>query len=160
MDVVLKPPAECTDAELRDFRTLVVEAGEVQTAGLDELIGRAHLLAFVGSDWAIVAVGALKRPRDAHRARVFKKAASSVGPEPYSLELGWISVGAQRRRQGLGTMVSVQLCKVVEGPLYATARADNDGMRHILEGLGFRQEGKPYAGRNETLALYLRGAGG
>jgi hypothetical protein len=54
----LNPPVDCSKGERQRLREMVLEAAEVEEAGLDGRIARAELLVFLRLGVAIVGVGA------------------------------------------------------------------------------------------------------
>jgi hypothetical protein len=66
---------------------LVKRGGEVNPQTLRDLVHRAFMLAFAWHEQALAAVGGLKRPNAAYRARIFDKAGVR-DPAVYKFELG------------------------------------------------------------------------
>lgn len=158
----LKNPITCTDGERREFERLVRQGFEGSDEGLPGRIRAARWLAFhYAADDTLAAIAGLKAPDAQYRDQVFAKAASSVSPTDYELELGWVFVCPAHR----GNRIGASLCRVLlaqqpESGVFATTRPDNGAMIKILGALGFVQAGKPYphVRRNEDLALFLRSA--
>jgi GNAT superfamily N-acetyltransferase len=88
---------------------------------------------------------------------VFAKAGTSVLPDEYRVELGWIAVAKSHQRRGLWRRIIHQLISLAEDEnLFATTRADARAMRFAAD-YGFKPAGKAYpSGRGYDLVLYLR----
>src|ERR1700741_1119106 len=92
-------PLECDAQALADFENLVIEAGTVDPQGLTERIREASRLLFLRkSNGQLVGVGALKRPRLEYRSKVFAKTGTTIAPDEYRVELGWIAVAKSHQR--------------------------------------------------------------
>jgi ribosomal protein S18 acetylase RimI-like enzyme len=155
-------PLECDAQALADFENLVFEAGTVDPQGLAQRIREASRLLFLRkSNGQLVGVGALKRPRLGYRSKVFAKAETTIAPEEYRVELGWIAVAESHQRRGLWRRIISQLISSAENQnLFATIRADARAMRFAAD-YGFKPAGKPYpSGRGYDLVLLLRNGGG
>jgi GNAT superfamily N-acetyltransferase len=151
-------PLDCNAEALADFETLVIEAGTVDPQGLTERIRDASRLLFLReSNGQLVGVGALKRPRLGYRSKVFTKAGTTVPPDEYRVELGWIAVAKSHQGRGLWRRIIDQLISLAENEnLFATTRADARAMRFAAD-YGFKPAGKPYpSGCGYDLVLYLR----
>ena len=161
-DLVTKLPSECTAEELADFEACVLDGGEVVSAGLDQRIRAAKLLAFVREGSLTVAVGALKRPVAQHRESVFAKAVASAHPTSFPFELGWIYVAPDQRDKGVASKIVRQLLEGSDDAVYATARTTNQQMIKILITFGFQQDGEPFQGElsAEQLVLLVRSPAG
>jgi GNAT superfamily N-acetyltransferase len=153
-------PSECSIRQLAEFRRLVKAGGEVMSAGLDRRIQSAAWLAFAFDDHGtLVAVGALKRPGEGYRRSVFRKAACSMPPINYALELGWIFVDQERRGTGNARLLTQSLVELSGSEeLYATTRTDNIAMKRTLIRFGFLECGSSYLSntRDYELVLFVR----
>jgi GNAT superfamily N-acetyltransferase len=154
-------PSDCTPEALADFENLVIEAGTVDPEGLTQRIRDAFRLLFLRqSDGQLVGVGALKRPGLGYRSKVFAKARTTMSPDEYPIELGWVAVGKSHQGRGLSRRIIGQLITLAENEnLFATTRTDARAMRFAADH-EFKLAGKPYpSGRGYDLVLYLRNAG-
>ena len=153
-------PSECSIPQLAEFRRLVKAGGEVLSAGLDRRIQSAAWLVFGFDDHGtLVAVGALKRPDEGYRWSVFRKAACSMPPINYALELGWIFVDQERRGTGYARLLTQSLVELAGSEqLYATTQTDNIAMKRTLVRFGVLKCGSPYLSstRNYELVLFVR----
>lgn len=151
MDIITKTPNECSSSELSEFRALVLEGGEVVTEGLIERIKRAEKLIFV-NDKKCIGVGAIKRPYDVYKNKVFKKAGVSNLAKEYLFELGWIL----SRRKGVGNIIMQSIiASIGNSSCFATTRENNDAMRHLLNKYGFSVTGEKYKSDNGEYSLVL-----
>jgi GNAT superfamily N-acetyltransferase len=154
-------PSDCTPEALADFENLVIEAGTVDPEGLTQRIRDAFRLLFLRqSDGQLVGVGALKRPGLGYRSKVFAKARTTMSPDEYPIELGWVAVGKSHQGRGLSRRIIGQLITLAENEnLFATTRTDARAMRFAADH-EFKLAGRPYpSGRGYDLVLYLRNAG-
>lgn len=152
---VLSPKA-CIAADLVTFRQMVIEGGEIDPITLPRLIEQALALAFARMDSALVGVGAIKRPYDAHRAKVFEKAESLLNPSEFEFELGWFYVHPSARGNRLASKLVQTLMPSLEGrAVYTTTRTNNDRMHASLQRSGFVQEGAPYPSRMNGQEIQL-----
>ena len=108
----------------------------------------------------VAAIGALKRERSEYAKKKFEEAKSQLNPQDYDTELGWIVTEENHRGQGFCNSVVKKLLdyfkeQCVGGKLFATVRNDNDGMRHILEKYGFKNEGKSFDSKRGPYKLCL-----
>jgi GNAT superfamily N-acetyltransferase len=142
-------PSECSIPQLAEFRRLVKAGGEVMSAGLDRRIQSAA--------WLVL--GALKRPDEGYRWSVFRKAACSMPPINYALELGWIFVDQERRGTGYARLLTQSLVELAGSEqLYATTQTDNIAMKRTLVRFGVLKCGSPYLSstRDYELVLFVR----
>jgi len=153
----IKPPSACSEEEIRDFEGLVLKGEEVVPKGLRRRIELAAQLAFLyTADRRLAGVGALKRPSLSYRNSVFEKAASSLKPDTFQLELGWLFIEESHRGKRLsGILVKKLLSSVGETSIYATTREQNVPMRRILESFAFAESGIPYGSVRGPYKLIL-----
>jgi len=153
-----RPPAGCSDEELRWFEARVREGFAGSDEGLPGRVRAAALLAFCGpAGVQPTAIAGLKAPSDAYRTAVFDQAAAGAADFPF--ELGWIYVVPERRGKGTATTLCRELLARAPGEgVFATTRPDNRPMIHILVALGFAPAGHPYTHvrRDELMRLFLR----
>lgn len=157
METKIKSPSECTDADLEEFERLVKEGGEVALNGLRGRIQRAEKLVFI-NEGGRVAVGAIKNPNEAYKARVFCKA-GVAGVEHYHFELGWLYVSETARGNGYGRDLMRAVVDNLAGRgSFATTRADNQAMHHLFEQFGYTRAGNSYKSESGdySLVLYTR----
>jgi GNAT superfamily N-acetyltransferase len=152
----VKKPDKCTAQELYAFGEIVRLGDEVQSAGLELRIKRAHRLAFVTSrsDW--LGVAALKRPSSEYRKSVQRGSGTTLNPDRYPFELGWIFVASEARRRGIARMLIAELLRSArEYGIFATARSNNSAIHCALEQAGFRAAGAEYQSSRGAYRLRL-----
>lgn len=155
----IKAPHECSAEEKINFIKEVKKGHEVDPNNLEDLVERSKFLAFYEKTNVLVGVGGIKQPYVPHRNRIFENAKSNEMPEQYKIELGWVFVEPEFRRQYVGTTIVRELLGKVKGDkIYATTRTDNDKMKRILEFLNFHESGKEYKSRigKQSLVLFVR----
>lgn len=106
------------------------------------------------------AIAAIKNPTDDYRDKVSERSGYKLLKATYPYELGWVYVTNQKRDGGLARSV-VGACLEVAGPagVFATTRANNGAMQHILTTSGFERVGVPYDSDRGTfqLVVFVRG---
>lgn len=150
------PPKSCSADQLTAFKRMVIEGGEVSRATLATLVDRALVIAFARAAGVLVGVGAIKRPHDTHRKRVFLGAKSLLNPSHFDFELGWVCVDSAHRGKGLASRLVESLTLSLKGAaVYATSRVNNDRMHSSLRRFGFKTEGLPYPSRVNAPEIQL-----
>lgn len=137
-------PADFTVDERATFVAFVAAAGEVDPVPLAGLIDRARTLIALDDGSAVIATAAIKTPNAGYRTGVFAKAGVPLLAAAHPLELGWVHVHPEHRRQGHAARLVAEALRAAEGSgVYATTRSA--AMRTILERVGFVVSGEPYA---------------
>lgn len=151
MDIIIKSPNECPDNELSEFEALVLKGGEVIAEGLLERIKLAENLIFV-RDETCVGIGAIKRPYDSYKNKVFKKSGVPNIANEYLFELGWIL----SRRTGVGHIIMQSIITAIgNSTCFATTREHNGAMHHLFNQYGFAKVGEKYKSDNGEYSLVL-----
>jgi len=154
--IYVKRPKECSDSELENFSALVKKGGQVSERGLGALIKKAHLLGFGYCEKVLVAIAAIKVPRQTYKERVFQKASSEENTGNYVFELGWCYTEPQYRGQGICQRLIEQLLrqqKEYRKSIFATTVSE--AMKIILNKYGFIELGQPYESSNAKRMLTL-----
>lgn len=129
---------------------------EVRSKGLIERLAQAKLLAVSFYDQMIVGCGALKTPSPNYRNKCFAESKSSLDPENYPIELGYLAVDGKRRAKGTGNaIVEYLLSHKDRTGVYATTRSTNRRAQTILIRNGFRCEGIPYKSDRGKYSIML-----
>lgn len=153
-----KPPEKCTEAELDTFSAKVSEGGEVAN-GVRQRAVHAFRLGFISFNGSVVGTAAIKQPKDEYRRSVFSKARSSLEPNDYSYELGWIFLDEQHRKKGQMTRLIQMLMPLAkDAAMFATTRTTNTDMQSILKRLKFSPNGAEYrseVNNKELLNLFV-----
>ncbi len=157
--ITLKPPGDCLRDDLDRFRQMVLEAGEVQEAGLDDRIGRAKILAFLRVGGAIVGVGSLKRPSREYSQGIFKSAHAKNVAHEFGLELGWVVVENAHRGHSYSRCVVEALVACANGhKIYATSVTTRIAMHKALTRCSFERDGVEWQSKrrpDEQLFLFV-----
>lgn len=156
----LAPPYACSAAQLDAFEHMVREGFAGSDARLSARIRDARWLAFHRiAPATLAAIAALKVPAPEYRDDVFAKAEAGIDPHAFELELGWVFVLPEQRRQGIAAaLCCALLAREPARAVFATTRPDNAAMIGILSALRFERVGKPYphVRRGEDLSLFVR----
>ena len=146
---------EFSKDEIEAFKQIVIKAGEVSSEAFDGLISKDPVLLFYPDTKNIEAVGALKKPNESYKKKVFEKSESQVNRHNYAFELGWIV--CLKEEKGIGQKITSALA-IYKPKQYATVRKENAKMNHILQKFGFTQVGKSYKSDrgNYENNLYLK----
>jgi GNAT superfamily N-acetyltransferase len=160
MNTTILPPSDCAPRDLAAFEKIVIAGKAVNPDGLTERIRRAfqlHFLRTAAGD--LIGVAALKRPYPGYRTGVFRHARSTLAPDAYTIELGWVVVAPAYRGQKLPRRIISELLPLAGDELvFATTREDKGAMQYALAECGFQREGEPYPSEedNYNLILYVR----
>ncbi len=142
-----------TSGEIAFFKSVVLNAGEVDGKTFDGVIARNPFLILYPSKDSIKAVGALKFPYESYKNKVFRKSKTDYKPEDFELELGWIvSLEA-----GNGRPMTKILAEYKSG-IYATVRNENERMIQIITSVGFKKVGESYGSErgDYLIGLYVK----
>ena len=160
VDSVIKAPGRLTAAEFRLFCEFVRHGDEVQGHGLEDRVKDAKALVLLQVNSELVGIAAIKQPFKTYRDGVFKKAGVPEAAEAFQLELGWVYVPPEHRRQGYSRALSIAaMSQADRKPTFATTRLDNVAMPRALENLGFRRLGDSWRsdrGKKPRLVLYTK----
>jgi GNAT superfamily N-acetyltransferase len=155
--VVAGKAGDFTEAERREFMRLVQQGGEVDDIVLARNIDAARRLVFLRSSEGLIGVAALKMPQASYRKRISGLSGVEIPEGTFPLELGYVFVVPAQRNRGLSRrLVEAALDGCSHDGVFATSRADNGSMHHTLERFDFRATGKPYAGREQVIQLFVR----
>ena len=154
MKYYLITPDKCNKLQIKVFHDIVVEGGQVMIAGLEDRIKAADFLSFCECENEVAGVASIKNPDIGYKKETFRKANVEHLADNYSFEIGYAVTKETHRRKG----ISEQLIKLLMNnsnskSFYATTK--NEGMRKLLEKIGFEKLGDNYTNANhETLTLY------
>jgi len=123
VNIRTEKPVRLSQSEKSAFVTFLAGAGEVDTDMLPGLVDRAAALVMLLSDDAIIGTAAAKTPCAAHRQVEFEKAMVLLQASAFPLELGWIVVHPDHRRQGHArTLIAAVVEAASNSGLYARRR--------------------------------------
>jgi len=157
--IEVKKPANLTPGELEKLVELVAEGGEV-AEGVGQRMKTADAIGLVRYEKSIVGTAALKKPTPGYRRRVFDKAKSSLSPDQFSRELGWIFLKQEHRAKGqMRPLIEGLMVAAGDNGVFATTRASNDRMQRILSHQKFARHGEAnpsIENAGEELLLFIR----
>ncbi len=154
MTIKIFEPKNCSNDQLQTFFDIVVEGNQVDMHRLLNRIKAAYFLSFCELNNEVIGIASIKNPSMKYKKKTFKKANVEEFADNFDYEIGYAVTKETHRRKG----ISMQLIKSLMGKstsksFYATTK--NDGMRHLLEKIGFERLGGNYTNdNNETLTLY------
>ncbi len=154
MNYKILTPDKCDQKQLKVFHDIVVEGGQVMIEGLEERIKAADFLSFCESENEVVGVASIKNPNSVYKKNTFRKANVEKLADNYTLEIGYAVTKETHRRKGISEQLIKSLMdNSISKSFFATTK--NDGMRKLLEKIGFTKLGDNYKNdNNETLTLY------
>lgn len=154
LPIYIKSPLAMSKVEADAFEDLVLKGDEVDPHGLRQRIESASFLAYALDGERMVAVGAIKRPSQHHKADI--AARSGVGLDSYRGELGWLYVECDHRKGGLGSRITEALLGAFADPVYSTTRTDNAKVHGLMQKFNFRRAGRDWPShRRPEISLCL-----
>lgn len=158
--IIWKQPHECTAREIDQFVALAAQGNEVDEADIRRGTLRAKYLLWNEKGEGFIAVAALKNPNPGYRLRVFQKASATLDISNFPFEFGYAHTDKLHQKRGHGGQLLQKAIFLAEKQgVYATARAENDGIHRLLIRAGFRRTGSNYPSErkeDEMLALFVR----
>ncbi len=150
----LLQPDNCDPNQLKVFHDIVVEGRQVITEGLMDRIKASDFLSFCESENEVVGVASIKNPNSDYKKDTFRKANVEELADHYAYEIGYAVTKETHRRKGISEqLIKLLMDNSTAKSFYATTK--NDGMRKLLEKIGFEKLGDNYKNyKNETLTLY------
>ena len=137
----IKEAKEFSEEERNRFKKIVLSKGEVSERSFDDLMNKNPILLFYPNTKEIEAIGALKIPHDSYKNKVFKKSGTTLSPENYKYELGWIVSLVEKK--GNGGLIT-KILQDHKSKIYSTVRKENIGMNKIISRTGFQKTGDAY----------------
>ena len=148
----IKNASDFTINEINMFKKILINEGEVIESTFDKLIQNDPILLFYPNTKYIKAIGALKIPLEGYKSDVFKNSKSSMKPNDFNYELGWIVVLEQGK--GIGKKITKSLSEL-KTKIYSTVRKENEVMNHILTKIGFEKTGISYSSKRGDYKINL-----
>ncbi len=154
MTIKIFKPENCSDAQLKTFYEIVVDGNQVNANGLLNRIKTADFLSFCELDDKVVGVASIKNPDINYKKTIFEKANVEELADDYRYEIGYAVTKETHRRKGISEeLIKFLIENSTSKSFFATTK--NDGMRHLLEKIGFEKLGDNYTNDNkEILTLY------
>jgi len=154
--IITKSPSNCSPEEIRAFIALVLQGGEVPSAGLSQRVSAAAQLAFLYAGPQLLGIAALKNPNPGYRAKISEVSGVDLPLDSFPYELGWVFVAPEARRQGHSHSLSQAALSLASGRgVFATSRKDNVAMHNTLAKLGFVASGSAYASQQGGYCLQV-----
>ena len=150
MEIRISKPNKIDEVHLSQIIDLIVRGGQIKgdRQAIRILIGHADFVGYMILDGTVICTATLKNPYKEYKEKVFRLA-DLESSKNYHKELGYIVTHPDFENQGhcqqLLTTIFYQIRSL---PIYATTRKPS--MIHILNKLGFRQNGALY---NQDLSL-------
>jgi GNAT superfamily N-acetyltransferase len=155
-DVEVCRPEACGAADIAAFARLVRMGSEVDAAGLEARIKRAHSLAFIKRRDRVDGIAALKRPDAGYRARVQKGSRVDLSAALFPYELGWVYVVPSARGHGASVALTNRLLEKSQAQgVFATARSENVPIHRALMRAGFAAAGQAYKSSRGVYSLQV-----
>lgn len=141
--IIIDKPGNFSIKVLNDVISLIVLGGQIKAPDAKVGIHRSALLAVLQIDGQVVATACFKNPRQSYRERVFTEAMVPDLVVDYLHELGYIVTRPGFEGNGYcQRLLGMLMPHIVDQKLFATTRKAE--MAHILEKLGFSQNGEVY----------------
>jgi hypothetical protein len=150
--VSLVVPASLTTEEIAECIDVIKQGDAVDLVSAKRELPLATTLAVVRAGGKIVAVGAIKRERQAYALKTARDSGVSFPPE--TLELGYVAVLPDHRGHRLSGSVVEALLSQHEGRLFATTF--NARMKTTLQNAGFIQDGNEWPGRKKQMVSFWK----
>ena len=150
---IIKQPSHCSNDEIEAFCRLVKQGGQVKHHGLKERVSKSEWLGFCFYQQQLIGIAAIKNPSKNYKQTVFQKAGVTSEKENYHYEIGYAFTVEKFRGKGINLKLTNNLIhQIGTQKLYCTT--GHEGMKSMLERLGFKQLGRPY--RSELTQNLLR----
>ena len=133
--------SEFSKEDIKTFKSILIDAGEVLSQTFDGLIEKNPILMFIPNPKNIDAIGALKTPNLGYKKSVFKESKTNLNPNDFIFELGWIV--SLKTNRGNGQLL-IQILGEYVPKSYSTVREDNKVMIRLLTRNGYKQTGFAY----------------
>lgn len=154
----VETPDNFTQEEKNDFVVLLIKQGQVANPNIHK-VNASDYICLVYANEKPIGIGAIKNVYN----RPFDYADVPDLKQTYKKELGYLYVdNTQINFRGLGigkTITKLLLSKIGNDNIFATTdEDDNNVMKGILKGLGFKKVGKTYEGQEtkKNIGLYIK----
>jgi RimJ/RimL family protein N-acetyltransferase len=159
MDLLFEQARSLTPAIRDAVCQLIAEGGEVKTTTLMSRLLETKEIGYAIDGTVLVATVAMKTPHDAPSDSAFAKVGFASLYDQFHCELGYVMVSRDYRGKGIASKLCELMCdRFQHENIYATIRAENSQMKHVLLKIGFAQFGTHFRNRTDTddLQLYVR----
>lgn len=156
MDICIKNATQFTVEEINQFKELLKKGGQVDPNTIEKLLHKNPVLAMIFDNKRIISIGCMKIPFKNHKKYVFEKSKSTLNPNDYSLELGWLVTDENYRRKGYCELIIQELLvKFSNKKIYATTQQNNEKIQSILEKNNFKISGQEFPSKIGNYKLLL-----
>jgi HKD family nuclease len=155
----IKTPSECTSSELKAFRELVLEGGQLSVSEnkLKENIANCLYLAFQYRGSELAGISAIKQHTLQHvKEKPLTTYKINNVPDDHVplLELGYSVTKSEYRGTGINSVLNDMLLTKIEGrKVYGTTGVHS--MKRYLKKRGFEIKGKPHDGKKSQNIEYF-----
>lgn len=139
-------------AESTQCMQILRDGGAVDTITAKRGLDVANKIAVAKSGRDIIGLAVLKADRPAYASKIAGSSGSSI--EKSAIELGYVAVRSDSRKQGIAKSLLNALMSVADSPLFATT--SSNAMKKMLSDEGFRKTGKTWDGKTGRLSLWQR----
>lgn len=158
VQLAVRPPNTFTKEERSAFVELVKKDPQVNKATLPGFVEKAHFLACLYLDGALVGTNAVKSNPDYQR-KLETRAGVSLPDTEYFGEVGYLHIATGNRGARLGDILLLGTFAAIRGKgLFATIQSTNVPSRRLFERYGFIQVGKSWPSKEvkDQVNLYVR----
>jgi hypothetical protein len=152
----IKIAKRLSPAESTQCMRILRDGGAVDTVTAKRGLNVADKIAVAKSGREIIGLAVLKADRPAYASKIAASSASSIRND--AIELGYVAVRGDSRRQGIAKSLLNALMSVADVPLFATT--SSNAMKKMLHDKGFRKTGKTWEGKTGRLSLWQRDQAG
>lgn len=159
MEINIKKYSELTEIEIQQILTLIKKGGEVDNEKLPTRFAKSKQIAFFDNEKEIIAVAAIKKPKQSYIQKISKKSNLILELENYNLEIGYVMVDENFRGQQLASKLCDKLIDLNKDEfIYATTKVQNCSMKKILLKNNFNRIGTQYLNEKKDafLEVYIK----
>lgn len=157
MSVEVLSPYDCTDKQLKQFESLVLEGGQVQHTGLRTRIQQCKFLAFYyATNGHLVAIAAIKKPSQQYIQKIKSLAQPEEPWQEPTYELGYSYTQKSMQGKGINKALLHALMKQMhytQEKIFATT--GHEGMKKNLRAAGFFHRGTSFSGKYTPIIEYF-----
>jgi GNAT superfamily N-acetyltransferase len=143
-------------AESTQCINILRDGDAVDTVTAKRGLDVAIKIAVAKSGREIIGLAVLKTDRPAYASKIAASSGSSI--KKGAIELGYVAVRSDFRKQGIAKSLLDALTSVANVPLFATTSSNT--MKKMLHSNGFRKTGKTWEGKTGRLSLWQRDQAG
>jgi GNAT superfamily N-acetyltransferase len=152
----IKVTKRLSAAESTQCIHILRDGGAVDTVSAKRGLDLANKIAVAKSGREIIGIAVLKADRPAYVSRIAASSGSSI--KKGAIELGYVAVRSDSRKQGIAKSLLNALMSVADVSLFATT--SSNAMKKMLHDKGFRKTGRTWEGKTGRLSLWQRDQAG